>query len=156
MDLVLQLLERRRWDRYCRRTNIARPEDIVDGTFRKARLQSNTPRKDEHELLAAIRAIAPEWLGSLVVNRNVTCARHTDRYNDGESYFLMLGDFEGGALVFEDGRRIESAGQWHKFDGKVPHWNEAHIGDKYSIVLFRPTKESCGSQIARRRRAKAA
>ena len=156
MDVVLRLLEHRRWDAFCRWTNIATPDQIVvQGTFRKARLMSNKPRKSEHELLEAIKAIATEWRGDLVLNKNVTCARHVDKYNDGHSYILILGDFEGGALAFEGGRRIEGVGEWRKFDGRVPHYNESHMGDKYSIVLYKPTKESCGSQIARRRKAKA-
>ena len=155
MDVVLRLLEHRRWDAFCRRTNIATPDQIVEGTFRKARLMSNKPRQNEHELLDAIKAIAPEWRGDLVINKNVTCARHVDKYNDGHSWILMLGDFEGGSLVFDDGRRIEGVGKWHKFDGHVPHYNEPHIGDKYSIVLYKPTRESCAAQIARRRKANA-
>jgi hypothetical protein len=153
MDVVLRLLEHRRWDKYCRRTNIATPDQITDGPFRRARLMSNKLRKNEHELLEAIKAIAPEWRGDLILNKNVTCARHRDKYNDGHSWILMLGEFEGGALVFDDGRRIEGPG-WHKFDGQEYHHNEPHIGDKYSIVLYKPTKESCGAQIARRRKAK--
>ena len=156
MDVVLRLLEHRRWDAFCRRTNIATPDQIVvQGTFRKARLSSNKPRKNEQELLEAIKAIAPEWRGDLVLNKNVACARHVDKYTDGHSWILMLGDFEGGALVFDDGHRIEGVGVWYKFDGHVPHYNEAHIGDKYSIVLYRPTRESCAAQIARRRKEKA-
>ena len=50
---------------------------------------------------------------------------------------MFLGEFEGGALVFEDGRRIEGKGSWHQFDGQVPHWNEGHTGCKYSIVVYR-------------------
>ena len=155
MDDVLRLLESRRWDKFCRRTNIATIDQITEGPFRKARLMSNKLRKNEHALLQAIKDIAPEWRGDLVVNKNVTCARHVDKYNDGHSWILMLGDFEGGALVFDDGRRIERPREWHKFDGHEYHYNEPHIGDKYSIVLYKPTRESCAAQMARRRTAKA-
>ena len=26
---------------------------------------------------------------------------------------------------------------WHKINGQIPHWNEEHTGNKYSIVLYR-------------------
>ena len=49
--------------------------------------------------------------------------------------------------------RIEGANVWHCFSGQEYHWNEPHVGQKYSVVLYRPTRESCARQIARRRRA---
>ena len=41
MEEVLGLLEARRWDKYCRRTNIATPGQIEGDTFKRARLESN-------------------------------------------------------------------------------------------------------------------
>lgn len=157
MDEVLSLLRSRRWDSSCRRTNIARPEDvIVSGTFKKARVQSNKLRDSEVDLLFAIQRIAPEWHDdtNVIVNKNVVCERHRDGYNIGRSWILWLGDFTGGALCFDDGTRIEGANTWHSFDGHDYHWNEPHEGEKYAIVLYRPSRESCARQIARRRREK--
>ena len=55
----------------------------------------------------------------------------------GHSWILWLGDFQGGALVFEDGSRIEEKYKWHKIDGQIPHWNEPHEGTKYSIIVYK-------------------
>ena len=153
MDRVLELLERRRWDKRCRRTNIATPEQIVGTTFRTALLESNKIRPSEHELRDAIQAIAPDWEYEydIVLNRNAQCQRHRDSGNVGRSWMLWLGDFEGGALCFEDGHRITLKEVWHNFDGRQYHWNEPHTGTKYSIILYRAGRESCGSQIAKRR-----
>ena len=54
------------------------------------------------------------------------------------SYICFFGDFTGGALVLEDGRRYEGKRQWHgPFDGaSILHWNEPHEGLKYSVVAF--------------------
>ena len=51
--------------------------------------------------------------------------------------FVFFGDFEGGALCFEDGARLIDKYIWHKINGQIPHWNEEHTGNKYSIVLYR-------------------
>ena len=155
MDEVLRLLEARRWDKYCRRTNIATPDLIEGDTFKRARLQSNKIRPNEHKLLEAIKAIAPEWHENteVILNRDVQCKCHRDGANLDHSWILWLGDFDGGALCFDDGRRIEGTNTWHCFSGQDYHWNEPHTGRKYSVVLYRPTRESCARQIARRRRA---
>ena len=63
-----------------------------------------------------------------------------------------MGDFTGGALVFDDGRRIEEKNIWHQIDGRVHHWNEPHEGTKYSIILYRSTRQSKISRIWEKRR----
>ena len=150
MDELERLLGARRWEPICLRTSIAQPEHIlVKNGFRRARVDSNTLRPNESQLLRATQAVAPGWYPDVrvVLNRNVTCKRHTDGANRGHSYILFLGDFEGGALVFEDGSRIEAKRQWHRFDGQRPHWNEPHTGTKYSVVLYRSKVKSKSSLI---------
>jgi hypothetical protein len=124
--------------------------------FVKARVDSNVLRKGETELREAIRAIAPGWYDDIkiVLNRNVTCKPHTDSANRGHSFILFLGDFTGGALVFEDGVRIEEPRRWYCINGHVRHWNEPHQGTKYSVVLYRPTVSSKSSIIHARRGGK--
>jgi hypothetical protein len=160
MDELLALLEKRRWIQMCLRTNIAKPEEIeVSATgFRKARLASNVVGPRERELREAVKAIAPMWDDDLkiLVNKNVTCKPHKDRGNVGLSQCLWLGDFEGGALVFESGRRLEAKEKWHIFDGKELHWNEPHVGTKYSVILYRSgvvLPKAKLIEAARRRRA---
>ena len=85
--------------------------------------------------------LAREMLGDVscvCLNKGVCCAPHRDKGNSAQSWVCYFGDFQGGALCLEDGRRFEGVRQWHgPFDGKrLLHWNEEHTGDKYSIVAF--------------------
>ena len=142
MERVLELLKSRRWIYTCLRTNIAQPEDVVvsETGFRKARLASNVVGPRETALREAIKAISPvEWDEGfkILVNKNVTCKPHKDRGNVGVSYCLWLGDFRGGALVFDGGRRVEGKNVWHVLDGKEIHWNEPHVHDKYSVIIYK-------------------
>ena len=143
MDKVEDLLVKRKWQGTCLRLNIAQKDDIVtsgkSGNFKVAKVMSNLLTKKEKELKEAIQYIAPEWFGDetqVILNNNVTCKRHKDS-NVGHSWIIFLGDFEGGALCFEDGTRLKQPYIWHKIDGQIPHWNEPHTGQKYSIVLYR-------------------
>ena len=49
---------------------------------------------------------------------------------------MFLGDYKGGALVLDDGRRFEERGVWHRYDGRAHlHWNEEITsGVKYSVI----------------------
>ena len=142
MDTVETLLRTRKWYNRCLRSNIVTPEDVV--VHKKTKLafvESESPqrkRKIDRDLIQAIEDIAPEWWGEetkICINRNVQCHRHKDG-NKGHSYILWLGDFTGGALLFDDGARIEEKYKWHKINGQIPHWNEPHEGTKYSIIIY--------------------
>ena len=140
MEEIEKMLTTRRWAKDCLRVNITEPEDIIQrGTIKISKLQSEVLPKKEVALREAIQAIAPEWWGDetqVLVNRNVKCKKHIDK-NDGHSYILWLGDFTGGALLFEDGTRLEDKHKWHKINGQIPHWNEPHEGTKYAVVLYK-------------------
>ena len=155
MEALLELLENRRWKEDCLRVNIATPQDIVvsPSGFKRVRLASNVVTAREEALRAAIREAAPFWSDdfSIIANRNVTCQRHTDGANIGPSFCVFLGDFEGGALVFADGKRFTEKGVWHTLDGSVERWNEPHTGTKYSVILYRPGKPSKSRLIQARR-----
>ena len=147
MNVLEFLMQNRRWDPTCLRANIAKPEQIeVHKKTKLVHLESNCLRNDTTDKLVetCLREIAPEWWPDtkVIMNRNVTCQPHRDA-NDGHSWLLWLGDFEGGALVFDTGERITEKGVWHNIDGRVRHWNEPHTGTKYGVVLYRksgPTK----------------
>jgi hypothetical protein len=142
MELVESLMATRKWRNVCLRANIV-PEAKIQrwGKVKLALCESNSPVKGslhDRQLVAAIKAVAPEWWDEktrICLNRNVKCEKHRDG-NRGYSYILFLGDFTGGALLFEDGTRLEEKYKWHRIDGQIPHWNEDHDGTKYSIIVY--------------------
>ena len=154
MNIVEFLMARRPWEKKCLRSNIVLKEDIVMwGKVKLASVESNALRGHEHLLRDAIKDICPEWWEGetkVCLNRNVKCEKHRDG-NKGHSYILWLGDFTGGALVFEDGSRIEEKYKWHKIDGQIPHWNEAHEGTKYSIIVYRSKAAKNKSSVINKR-----
>ena len=144
MEIVEKLMESRKWQRRCLRSNIVSPAEIyLHKKTKLALVESNSPQpkkyKIDRELVKSIEAIAPEWWGEetrICINRNVQCKRHKDG-NKGHSYILWLGDFTGGALLFDDGTRLEEKYKWHKINGQIHHWNEPHEGTKYSIIIYK-------------------
>ena len=160
MDRVEELLAKRKWEKRCLRSNVAQPEDVVQcGSVKVAKIYSNVlnKRKKEPELYDAIKEIAPEWWGDdtqITLNKDLVCKRHRDHANKEHSWIMWLGDFTGGALVFDDGTRVEGKRVWHRINGHIHHWNEPHEGNKYSIVLYRGTQKQKSSIIAERVRAK--
>jgi len=155
---IEECLSNRRWQNHCLRANIV-PKSMIKehNNYKIALCESNTLRtkeKKETHLRDLIESIAPEWWGDdtkIIVNRNVKCERHRDG-NDGLSWIIWLGDFTGGALVFDDGTRIEEKYTWHHIDGRVYHWNEPHEGTKYSIILYHSNKKTKASRMLEKRR----
>ena len=147
MDKVEELLTKRKWARRCLRTNVLQPEDIITyGIVTLALIYSNVlnKREKELELHDAIKEIAPEWWGEetqITLNKDLVCKRHRDSCNKEHSWILWLGNFAGGALLFDDGAKVEGAREWHKINGHVHHWNEPHDGTKYSIVIYKGTRK---------------
>ena len=82
------------------------------------------------------------------------CKRHRDYANEGHSWIMWMGDFTGGALVFDDGTRVRGKRVWHKIDGHKYHWNEPHEGTKYTIVLYKGTREPRTRWLNKARHAK--
>ena len=160
---IEEMLNKRRWAKDCLRVNIAEPDKIIQrGKIKIAMIQSEVLHQKEAKLWEAIKAIAPDWWGDeetqVLLNKNVTCKKHTDG-NNGYSYILWLGDFSGGALLFEDGTRLEQHHVWHKVHAQNAHWNEPHEGTKYGIVLCRRGVKHTKQQImmkARQRKVEAA
>ena len=155
MDIVEFLMARRKWRNMCLRANIV-PKEKVE-MWKKTKLalvESNALGKSERLLKEAIQLTAPEWWGDetkFCLNRNVQCEKHKDSGNRDHSYVLFLGDFTGGALLFEDGTRLEGRYNWHKINGTMPHWNEPHEGTKYSIVLYRSKPFAAKTNIINKR-----
>ena len=96
-------------------------------------------------MLELVREMLPDLQGNimLTLNRNVTCLRHKDKRNVGQSYIAFFdGDvpFRGGELVVEEpegNRVIAEKNVWHRFSGKEHfHYNLSHAGEKLSIVAY--------------------
>jgi hypothetical protein len=51
----------------------------------------------------------------------------------GSLLYFVVGDFAGGALVFDDGTRIEEKYTWHKINGQFPRWNREHRGNEVQV-----------------------
>ena len=119
------------------RTNLSSDRVRHGGkTYLRAGVYSNTLRSGR------VLELCQEMLGdvnAVCLNRDLCAERHRDKRNAGESYVCYFGSFEGGALVLADGRRFEGTRQWHgPMDGEATeHWNEPHVGQKWSVVAFR-------------------
>ena len=102
----------------------------------------HTATRQDQLLRKAIAAVAPEWHGgdtAVTINKNVVCQPHVGKNNADYSYICFLGDFDGGDLLFEDGRVIKERYAWHRTDANnTLHWNTPITrGTKYSIVLYK-------------------
>ena len=136
------LVVKRRWSRNVMRTNLGGAthyrngwKNLVEGVF------SNTERGEDSRILQLCREMLGEHITDVCCNRSVHCGPHRDKKNDSESYFLMFGNFQGGALLIEEPeglRRIEEKDVWYVFRGdRDLHWNEPITsGTKYSLVCF--------------------
>ena len=125
LDLVESLLASRRWVNQCLRVNIVTPEKIKQYPSMKVAIcESNLLQLKETQLRDSIKAIAPQWWGDddtrVTLNRNVCCERHKDS-NKAHSWIMFLGDFVGGALVFDDGVRVDEKYTWHRINGQTHH-----------------------------------
>ena len=152
-ELKYLVAKRHKWYRNTLRTNLAHSKDDVvqKGTWRqlKVGIYSNGVRAGQNEvadrMLAIVQQMLPDAnINSLQLNRNVQCAPHRDARNSSlQSFVLCFGEFEGGDLCLEDGRRFSKREVWHSFDGRgITHWNEPILANaegvmmKYSIVAY--------------------
>ena len=82
-------------------------------------------------------------IDAITINNNLTCPRHRDQ-NASVSWIMHFGRFTNGRLLVEEegtsrvhflGGHLK-IGCFEKFWGGFIHWNEAHKGDKWSIVVY--------------------
>ena len=74
---------------------------------------------------------------SIHLNHNVTCPRHKDSGNIGDSMIVSFGEYSGGNLVIE-GDVYDAKYNPIIFNGaEKEHWNTDDLqGNKYSLVYF--------------------
>ena len=140
LEELKTLVRKRKWIRNTIRINLGGDTVVRNGwKHLKQGVFSNTERQGR--ILELCREMLGQHITEVCCNRNVVAGRHKDKRNEGESYFLMFGDFEGGALLIDEPeglRRIEEKDTWYIFHGQRDfHWNEPITsGDKYSLVCF--------------------
>ena len=150
LDALLEALQAKRWHKQLRRNAYAKP------CFTELAHAGN---ENAHILDLALDAAPHRSFTYAQLNRSVAMERHVDKYNYEGSLIVLLGDFEGGALCFDDGRRFAEKGVWFPFDGHQPHWVEPFAGERFSVILFnspvltdRLRRYDQGRETQRRRR----
>lgn len=81
-----------------------------------------------------------DWT-SITINQNYAAAAHYDKGNEGKSYLVAFGTYQGGELVLHEDDLSGEYDIRHKpllFDGaKILHSVNAFQGERYSIVIYR-------------------
>ena len=74
---------------------------------------------------------------SIHLNHNVTCPKHKDENNQGNSLLLSFGDYTGGNIMIEE-KKYDANCNGIIFNGSIlEHWNtDDLVGNKYSLVFF--------------------
>ncbi len=144
-----RMLEMHRWRKQTHRTGIASSHVRTHLTSRAGRPYSvcrvQEPQQSEYhasgDILEHVRSMLPDWFiegefFGVTLNRNTVCQPHRDKNNVGESAILFLGDFQGGALLLENGSRFEERCVWLRYAGsRLLHWNDdITAGVKYSVI----------------------
>ena len=79
---------------------------------------------------------------SIQVNDSYTCAIHTDKHNQGNSYIVAFGPYTGGELVLKEGVGAASKDKEYNikhrpllFNGsQVEHYTKEFLGRRWSLV----------------------
>ena len=142
MDQLESLLVQHRFIPSHVRTNlITSPDELkwyARSKFLRQPIFSNCVRSGP--MLECVQKMLP-GINELCLNK-CDPARPMPPHKDGknsstQSYICLFGDFTGGALCLEDGRRFEERSVWHEFDGRnVTHWVEHFEGERYSVVAY--------------------
>jgi len=90
-----------------------------------------------HEELQRIgKLIVPFEFSTIQVNKDCCCPPHKDKNNQTRSVLVSFGEYTGGEIVIE-GVAYNAYHTPIEFDGKeLLHWNNAHVGTKYSLIFF--------------------
>ncbi len=80
----------------------------------------------------------------ITLNKDLVFKRHRDHATKEHPWIMWIVDFAGGALNFDDGAKIEGKREWH----------DPHEVTKYSIVLYRGTRNPKNSRAVEAKRAK--
>ncbi len=145
MDRLAELTAQHKFIRNGYRTILdQRPENRVrygGRTWLRKGPYSNTVRGD-HPIVRHVQSMGIPC-NAVCLNRkraeSPPMGPHRDACNSGNSFIAFWGDYDGGALVCEDGRRFTDKEVWHECGdlSQCTHWVEPHSsGIRYSAVAF--------------------
>jgi len=112
---------------------------ITTGRFNnKTGLSSNTKKYPEiYEEVIRIGKLFSFEFTSIHVNHNVTCPKHKDENNKGNSLLLSFGDYTGGNIIVDE-KKYDANCCGLLFNGSLlEHYNtDDLVGNKYSLVYY--------------------
>ena len=90
------------------------------------------------EIIKIGKIICPELsYTSVYVNNNVTCPKHKDKNNIGNSCLVSFGDYSGGNIVINDTVYNADCNAIIFNASQNEHWNKNDLkGNKYSLVFY--------------------
>jgi hypothetical protein len=119
-----------------------RPRRAIKGTLQLTKITEKYPLiyRLANDLC---KSLEPEHqFTTITINKDIVCQPHTDKYNNGDSLIISLGDYtEGGNLYIE-----EKDGTIKKYDTRKPlyfngakykHWNDKANSQRFSFVYFK-------------------
>ena len=141
---LLSALKKRRIEIYRERNNSGIGRSLPFGLLNRRNFGLGRSRNNKRYLehykealkLAELVASDIKWT-TIMINDNYKALPHYDKNNDGESWIVGFGDYEGGELNIE-GEKIDIRYKPYKMDASVKkHWVEDWVGERYTIVFFR-------------------
>ena len=150
---LLDALKKRRIEVYNERYNSGKGRSLPFGIINRrnygvgrSRNNKRYPRHYEEALkLGELIASDIPWT-TIMINDNYQSLPHYDKGNDGESWVVGFGDYEGGELNVENTKIDIKYKPYKMFAGEKQHWTEPWTGNRYSIVFFRI--KLCNKSIA--------
>ena len=116
---------------------------IVTRVGQKYQLSKQTKKNPElYDLIKQFgEKYFPSQFSSIQVNKNVTCPRHLDKKNVGNSMLVSFGNYEGGNIVIEPYGELSAKYHPIIFNGsELYHYNTPILnGTKYSLVFYKTT-----------------
>jgi hypothetical protein len=112
---------------------------ITKGRFNGKKEESWITKKypEIYEEICRIGNLFSFEFSSVHLNHNVTCPKHKDENNQGNSLLLSFGEYTGCNIMIEN-KKYDSNCNAIIFNGSLlEHWNtDDLVGNKYSLVFF--------------------
>lgn len=118
-----------------------RPRRAVKGTLQLTRITNKYPLI--YRLATDLcKSFEPEHqFTTITINKDIVCEPHTDKYNNGDSLIISIGDYtEGGNLYIEEKdivKKYDTRKPLYFNGAKFKHWNDKANSQRFSFVYFR-------------------